>query len=114
MRITSNNIGLRIRELREKKGISQEEAAAYLHMNRAQIIRYEQGKAYPTSDAIALLCVMLNVTPNELFGLQESPKAVLEAERDDEKREAMMGVLDFANEEYERITTRFSESGKNI
>ncbi len=59
----------RLRELRQKKGLTQEELAERLHLGRRQIHRYEKGLSEPSGDVVSRIAVEFNVSTDYLLGL---------------------------------------------
>lgn len=65
----------RIRLLRKKKGLSQEELASHLNVVRQTISKWEKGYSVPDADMLAKLSNVLEVSANELLGAKiESPE----------------------------------------
>ena len=66
----SDNIGKRIRELRLRKGITQEELGKELGMTAQGISKWERG-ASPDTQLIPKIAETLGVTIDELFGIKK-------------------------------------------
>lgn len=60
-------IGNRIKLIREKKGISQEELANASTLNRSFVGLVERGKKCPTVITIEKICFALDITLQEFF-----------------------------------------------
>lgn len=61
--------GEKIRELRKKCGISQEELAGRIGVSRRSLINYEQGDSFPTKpEVITALAEAFGITTDELLG----------------------------------------------
>ena len=61
----------RIRELRRKRGISQEELAEQLGISRQAVSKWESGQSMPDLDKIILLSDYFDVTTDYLLkGIQ--------------------------------------------
>lgn len=58
---------MRIRELRERLGISQSELARRMGVKHTSVIQWETGKAMPTADKLPKLAAILGVTIDELY-----------------------------------------------
>lgn len=72
-------IGLRIKQLREEKGMSVSELARRVGKNRATIYRYENGEIETAPYTIlAPLAKALNTTPTYLMGIEDTPKNHIE------------------------------------
>ena len=66
------DIGRRIRELREERGLSQDELARRLGVHPQSLWRYEHGERNLSASKIKEVATALNVEPGELF---ENPLA---------------------------------------
>lgn len=62
-----NEIGERIKELRQKNGLKQSDLAERLGVSRVTITNIENGKHKGTFELIKPLCEILEVTPNYLI-----------------------------------------------
>ena len=62
----SNRFGQRLRAIRQKKGLSQEELAAKAAIDRTYISSCERGKRNVTIDIIYRLSEALEISPKEL------------------------------------------------
>ena len=60
----------KLREFREKAGISQLELSKMAGVSERSVIRWEQGESI-NMDNLLKLAAALNVTPNELLGVGE-------------------------------------------
>ena len=65
-------LGLRIKELRVARAITQEELADRTGFFRTYMSRLETGAANPTFDALLVLAAALDVAPAALFEQPES------------------------------------------
>lgn len=65
--------GKRIKDLRLKRGLTQDQIADKLGMNRANFSNYERDVALPPSDTLAQIARMLTTTTDYLLGLVDSP-----------------------------------------
>lgn len=61
------SLGLKIKELRKKKGISQEKFSEMIDMNPRQVVRIENGESFPTAENLEKIACALNINPQELF-----------------------------------------------
>lgn len=66
-----NKYGLRLKELREKEGLTQENLADKLHTSRSRIGMYEQGKREPDFEMQEAIADYFNVTIDYLFGRED-------------------------------------------
>ena len=65
--IESKKIGIKLRQLRLKKQISQEELAYKSGLNRAYIGYIERGERNPSTETLSKIATVLNVKLYELF-----------------------------------------------
>lgn len=63
-----NKYGLRLKELRENAGCTQDELAKKLHISRSRLAMYEQGKRQPDFEMQEILADYFNVSIDYLFG----------------------------------------------
>jgi len=62
---------IKLKEIRIKKGITQEEIAKFLGVKQVTVSRYETEQRMLNQDQINKLSLFLDVTPNELLGFDE-------------------------------------------
>lgn len=62
-----------LKDLRKKKGYSQEEAAARLNVVRQTVSKWEKGLSVPDADALIRLAELYEVTVGELLGAPPEP-----------------------------------------
>lgn len=62
------SIGSIIKELREERGLRQEDVADRLNMNRANFSHYERGTATPPCDVLCKIADVFNVTTDYILG----------------------------------------------
>ena len=67
----------RIMELRQAKGMTQDELGQILNVGKGAVSRYEQGKRQLTPDAINAICDFFGCTADYLLGRTQSPQPVL-------------------------------------
>lgn len=63
------DVGYRIRELREKLGMTQDDLAEQAGMNRVTIAKYESGRIEPSSRALPRLAKALGTSADALLGI---------------------------------------------
>lgn len=66
-----NKYGLRLKQLREQHGYSQEELAKLLNTSRSRIGMYEQGRRQPDFEMQEAIADLFNVSFDYLFGRSE-------------------------------------------
>jgi len=63
-------IGQRIRELRESKGITQQDLAAVCNFEKANLSRIEAGRTNPTVSTLYKISQALEITISELVDVE--------------------------------------------
>lgn len=63
----------RLRDLRQKNGLSQEGLAVQIGIRGQQIWRYENGSQLPTADIIVRLAMALGTSADYLLGIAGDP-----------------------------------------
>lgn len=74
-------IGKRIREYREERGMSQKELADKIGVSNSRVSNWEQGINRPDADILADLCRVLKVSPSELLDVHLSTDELSDQER---------------------------------
>ena len=69
---------IKLKEIRVRKGITQEEIANFLGVKQVTVSRYETEQRMLNQDQINKLSLFLDVTPNELLGFDEVYKNYVE------------------------------------
>lgn len=67
-------MGMRIKQAREKKGLTQDDLADKLKLTRTSVSNYESGRALPPSDVLRALACILDVSTDYLLGIGEENK----------------------------------------
>lgn len=62
----NRNLAKRVKELRKRKGFSQEKLTELSGLSLRTVQRIENGKTEPTGDTLKKLSIALNITPDEL------------------------------------------------
>lgn len=60
-------IGKNLKEARENKGLTQEKIATILQTKQTIYSRYETARTELDYEKIIKICILLDITPNELF-----------------------------------------------
>lgn len=68
--LLQQKIGNRIRELRESKGISQQNLAAICNFEKANLSRIEAGRTNPTISTLYKISQALEITISELVDVE--------------------------------------------
>lgn len=88
----------KLKELRQQRGLTQEELAKALYVSRTAISKWESGRGYPNIDSIKAIAKFFSVSLDELLSSRE----VLEIAEADEKqkekyiRDLVFGLLDLS------------------
>lgn len=69
-------MGLRLKELRESKGLSQSQVAKRLSLSRASISGYENNLAVPSIEVVCKFALLFGVSSDYLLGL-DNRKAII-------------------------------------
>ena len=59
---------MKLREIREQKGLSQVQLSELSHVDRVSISRYETGRKMPSVDSLKRLAKALDVSTDDLLG----------------------------------------------
>lgn len=62
------NLGQRLKELREEKGLSQKQLAEKTGLSSSSIARWELGQSEPTVSSVSVLCDLFEVSADYLLG----------------------------------------------
>ena len=65
----AKTVGENLKAARKAKGITQKQLAQELNKYQSDYSEYETGKIQLDYEKIVYLCQRLDITPNELFGL---------------------------------------------
>jgi transcriptional regulator with XRE-family HTH domain len=98
---TSKEIGFRLKQLREKTGVSQEKMAELVGVSRGQLQKYESGKNMMNTEKLQLAANVLSVPVQEFFvyegkdvlPLAVSEKLLLESFRAIPSKEIQASIL---------------------
>lgn len=69
MKTIAKTVGENLKAARRAKGITQKELASELNKYQSDYSEYETGKVQLDYEKIVYLCERLDITPNELFGI---------------------------------------------
>lgn len=87
------DMGLRLKELREKNKLSQSQVAARIGITKSGINSYEQGTAKPSADRLRKLALLYQVTSDYLLGIDQRETIVLDGLSEREKK-LVRSILD--------------------
>lgn len=86
---------IRLKELREMKGISQKELADFLNLTQVQISKYELGKNEPDLSTTKKIANYFNVTIDYLLGSSEEDIILITKEDLDNLKQASNTINNF-------------------
>ena len=66
-----------LKELRNKKGISQEALGLEVNVSRSAIAKYENGLGLPSQDVIKALCIYFEVNEDYLFPKENAKEVIV-------------------------------------
>ena len=87
------DFGLRLRELREKKRLSQQQLADWLGLTRSSINNYENNTQTPPADTLVRLADIYGVSVDYLLGVKNDRKRVLVIEGLTPSQEKALEIL---------------------
>ncbi len=109
-----STFGKRLKQLREKKDLTQQELAEFLSINRDALAKWETDKAYPDLDMVRDIAEFYDVTTDYLIGKDDRTFET----RVNEIIKSNKGVLDQKEQEFllEMINNYFEtvKNRKNI
>jgi len=82
---TMAKIGRKIKELRTKKGISQQRLAELLGVSRPAISQIENGERKVSADELDWLAKIFNISVNSLLNKEKEPEVILEEKTEEKK-----------------------------
>ncbi|MCH5299337.1 MAG: helix-turn-helix transcriptional regulator [Ruminococcus sp.] len=71
------DFGLRLRELRKKKKLTQQQVARRLNLTKASISGYENNTITPPNDMLVKIALMYGVSTDYLLGLDKEESIVI-------------------------------------
>ena len=66
------DIGVRIREYREKSNLSQKEFAKLIGVSNSRVSNWEQGINRPDLDILSKICIVLSVSADDLLNIEHN------------------------------------------
>ena len=89
-----------LRKFRKIKKYSQAELGRKLHYGSKTIANYESGRNEPSFRDLIRLAEVLDVTPNELLGIEKNPKGVMEKfqKLGEREQKIVIGLIDSLQE----------------
>jgi len=77
---------LRLKQLRQTKGLNQKELAALINSTRETVSAYENGRVQPPPFMLEKIATVLNTSIDYLLGLTDDPRPTFEILRQDVRR----------------------------
>ena len=71
-------LGKRIRELRMRKNLTQEDLAELINMSPKSLSQIELGNNFVSEKALSDLCIALNTKPKILFDFEDTPEITID------------------------------------
>ena len=107
-------LGEKIKQLRKSKGISQEDLASMLKINRNYLSRIETGKSEPTSGVLKHIAEIFSVDLNSLLDIVDEDKNTDKIKYivdnckylHDKDLDFIVRVMSIMREEYVKINTK--------
>lgn len=91
-------VGMRIREVREQSGMTQEELARRVHVSRSSVESWEIGQTYPSLDSCVELSKTFHVSTDYFFSQRPSKMLILDSFTERETQ-MIYKMLEFFDEE---------------
>ena len=109
-------LGEKIKQLRKSKGISQEELASMLKINRNYLSRIETGKSEPTSSILKNIAEIFSVDLNSLLDITNEDKNTDKIKYivenckflHDKDLDFIVRIMSVMREEYVKINTKIN------
>ncbi|WP_449449213.1 helix-turn-helix domain-containing protein [Streptococcus suis] len=92
-----HNFGKNLSRLRKEKGLTQDELAQIIGVQKAAISKIESGTSYPTFANLDKIAEFFNVTPNQLFGTPtqiELENSVYKTDEYSEKAKIILSAIE--------------------
>ena len=89
------DFGLRLKELRKKKKLSQSQVSARLNITKSSISGYENNIITPSNDIIVKLALLDGVTTDYLLGLDNNESIVISDLTNNQKEIVRLLVNEF-------------------
>ena len=94
------DFGLRLRELREKKHLTQDQVGKYLGVSGANVSGYEKNTISPPLDMLRKLALLYGTTSDYLLGLDDRKAIIIDVKNSsngskiDQVAELMQAILE--------------------
>ena len=91
-------LGLRLKTLRQEKGLTQQQLAEKLNVVKASVSGYEQSSIHPSAEVLIQICKYFNVSADYLLGLSDTVEFKM-SPLTDEQITILMGTIN----QFERL-----------
>lgn len=93
------DFGMRLKELRERKHLTQKDVADRLEMTRATISGYERNTITPSVEHLVSLAVLYNTSLDYMMGIENRPHLYLD-DLSKSQQETIMDIVNRLKEEF--------------
>ena len=89
-------VGMRIREVREQSGLTQEDLAKRIHVSRSSVESWECGQTYPSIDNCVALSKTFHLSTDYFFSPIPHKRVILDqlSEREEQMVYEMLAFFD--------------------
>lgn len=95
------DFGLRLKELRDAKGLSQTEVAERLEVTRSTISGYECNTITPSAEQLVRLAVLYNTSLDYMMGMENRSSLYLD-DLTESQQKTVIDIVDRLKEEFKR------------
>ena len=102
------DFGLRLKELREKRGLTQADVARRLGLTRVTVSGYECNTTLPSTEQLINLALLYNVSIDYIVGIDKRPCFYLDG-LSPYQQQTILDVVDLLKKEYQRENRTLSK-----
>lgn len=95
------DFGLRLSELRKKRGLTQEEVAKRLHVHKNTISGYENNISKPTIDTLVKLAYIYNTSTDFILGIKNDAENININDLPIHKQNMIKKIINCIRDDYE-------------
>lgn len=88
-----NNLGKRLKEIREKRGFPQKVVAEYLGLHRSNYSKVENGIQKLTGEQVAMFCEFCDVSADYVLNINTDNKVTLSHQKIDDIKKQLNDLL---------------------
>lgn len=96
------DFGLRLKELRESKQLSQQEVAERLSVGRSTISGYERNTITPSVEQLVRMAVLYNTSLDYMMGIDDRTCLFLD-DPDESQQQAVIDIVDRLKREFLKL-----------